>query len=239
MSFSHSRCRVHRCCVTRRPLTVADCVAARRAYKEPSFFLLRTALKDRPQGPSTANRQPLPTATNRQPPTTNHHQPTATNSHQPPPTANHQSPPTMVGHMSYTRSFCKNCSFGALPPPLRTALVAARQGAQYWVCKHSVSNRKAQKSMEHVPLTSFHNLAWVTSDSGGHLPIKAQAADVHRGWLWSQGGGCPAHQFRGPSLQDTPRRRDRLPRHWASVVAVLPCRYYRHERQHRSRAPAV
>ena len=40
------------------------------------LFLLRTALKDSPQGPSTANRQP-PTATNRQPPTaTNRQSPT-------------------------------------------------------------------------------------------------------------------------------------------------------------------
>ena len=38
--------------------------------QSPSFFLLRTALKDSPQGPLTANRQP-PTATNRQPPTAN------------------------------------------------------------------------------------------------------------------------------------------------------------------------
>ena len=47
--------------------------------------LLRPALKDRPQGPSTANHQPLPTAANRcQPPTTNRCQP--------PPTANRQPP---------------------------------------------------------------------------------------------------------------------------------------------------
>ena len=81
------------------------------------FFLLRAALKDRPQGPPTANRQPLtstnhqsPTATNRrqppiasrhqpltanrQPPTTDPHQPPIANRHQPPPTANRQSPPT-------------------------------------------------------------------------------------------------------------------------------------------------
>ena len=39
----------------------------RGVLKEPNiFFLLRTALMDRPQGPPTANRQP-PTAANRQP----------------------------------------------------------------------------------------------------------------------------------------------------------------------------
>ena len=74
------------------------------------FFLLRTALKDRPKGPPTANRQ-LPSTPNRhQPPTTNRHQPPATNRRQPPaatnrqlpttanrlqpPTASHQPPPT-------------------------------------------------------------------------------------------------------------------------------------------------
>ena len=50
-------------------------------YEARLFVSLRTALKDSPQGPPTANRQP-PTATNRQ-------SPTATN-HQPPPTANRQ-----------------------------------------------------------------------------------------------------------------------------------------------------
>ena len=41
------------------------------------FFLLRTALKDRPKGPPTANHCQLP-------PTTNHQPPTAANHHQPP-----------------------------------------------------------------------------------------------------------------------------------------------------------
>ena len=74
------------------------------------FFLLRTALKDRPKGPPTANRQLPSTANRHQPPTTNRHQPPATNRHRPPaatnrqlpttanrlqpPTANHQPPPT-------------------------------------------------------------------------------------------------------------------------------------------------
>ena len=74
------------------------------------FFLLRTALKDRPKGPPTANRQ-LPSTTNRhQPPTTNRQPPTATNrqrrptancqplpaasNHQPPATNRRQPPPT-------------------------------------------------------------------------------------------------------------------------------------------------
>ena len=74
------------------------------------FFLLRTALKDRPKGPPTANRQLPSTANRHQPPTTNRHQPPATNRRQPPaatnrqlpttanrlqpPTASHQPPPT-------------------------------------------------------------------------------------------------------------------------------------------------
>ena len=61
--------------------------------KEPNFFfLLRTALKDRPQRPPTANRQP-PTASGNQPPTANHCQPPPITNHRPPPTANRQ-PPT-------------------------------------------------------------------------------------------------------------------------------------------------
>ena len=63
------------------------------------FFLLRTALKDRPKGPPTANYQPPPNADQppaanhcQPPPTTNHQPPTATNRHQPP-VANCQ-PPT-------------------------------------------------------------------------------------------------------------------------------------------------
>ena len=67
-----------------------------------SFFLLRTALKDRPKGPPTAKP---PTATNRQSPTTNRHQPPTANRHQPPtanrhqpPTANRHQPPTATNH---------------------------------------------------------------------------------------------------------------------------------------------
>ena len=87
------------------------------------FFWLSTALKDRPKGPPTANRdqpptanrqrrptasrQPLPTATNHQSPTTNRRQPPPTATNRQSPIANHQSPPPMVEHMSYTQSFCK------------------------------------------------------------------------------------------------------------------------------------
>ena len=73
-------------------------------------FLLRTALKDRPKGPPTANRQ-LPSTANRQPPTAanrqrrptancqplptaSNHQPPATNRRQPPPTATNRQLPT-------------------------------------------------------------------------------------------------------------------------------------------------
>ena len=70
------------------------------------FFLLRTALKARPQGPATANRQP-PTATNHLPP------PTATYRHLPPP-ANCQSPPTANRHQPPT------ATYRHLPPPTAT-----------------------------------------------------------------------------------------------------------------------
>ena len=42
------------------------------------YFLLRTALKDRPKGPPTANRQLSPTANRHQPPTATNRQPSTT-----------------------------------------------------------------------------------------------------------------------------------------------------------------
>ena len=83
--------------------------AAGESFRNWIFFLLRTALRDRPKGPPTANHQPPPTANQRQPPaptkcqpptTANRHQPPITNhqppiatNRQPPPTANHRQPP--------------------------------------------------------------------------------------------------------------------------------------------------
>ena len=92
------------------------------------FFLLRTALQDRPKGPPTANRQP-PTATNRQPPTAanrqrrptangqplptaTNHQPPATN-HQPPPTTTNRHQPPITNHQSPTTNRRQ-------PPPTAT-----------------------------------------------------------------------------------------------------------------------
>ena len=64
-------------------------------------FLLRTALKDRPKGPPTANRQLPSTANRHQPPTTHRHQPPATNRRQPPAATNRQLP-TATNHQSPT-----------------------------------------------------------------------------------------------------------------------------------------
>ena len=118
--------------------------------KELDFFLLRTALRDRPKGPSTANHQPPPTAnrhqlptanrcqppaaTNRQPPTTaNRHQPpipnhqlppTTTNRHQPPPTTSRQ-PPT-ANTWCARGLFWENCVMQhVFFPPSRTARTTA------------------------------------------------------------------------------------------------------------------
>ena len=60
-----------------------------RSFGTKIFFLLRTALKDRPKGPSAANYQPPPIATNRQPPLTTNRQLPPTASGDQPPTANH------------------------------------------------------------------------------------------------------------------------------------------------------
>ena len=66
------------------------------------FFLLRTALKDRPKGPPTANRQLPSTANRHQPSTTNRHQPPPTASGDQPPTANHCQPPPTTNHQPPT-----------------------------------------------------------------------------------------------------------------------------------------
>ena len=113
------------------------------------FFLSRTALKDCPKGPPTANRrqpptsnrhQPPPTGSSDQPPSATNHQslttyrrqppPTATNrqlptaNRQSPPTANRQPPPTMVEHMECPRAFWGTLCNGTLFfSPLRTALL--------------------------------------------------------------------------------------------------------------------
>ena len=62
------------------------------------FFLLRTALKDRPKGPPTANSHQLPTATNRQPPAATNRQPPTAANRQRRPTANCQPLPTASNH---------------------------------------------------------------------------------------------------------------------------------------------
>ena len=72
--------------------TFASVSVPGRSLRDQIFFLLRTALKDRPKGPPTANRQLPPTATNRQPPTANRDQPPTVNRCQPPPTTHHQLP---------------------------------------------------------------------------------------------------------------------------------------------------
>ena len=109
----------------------------RGVLKGVDFFLCvsRTALRDRPKGPSTSNHHPPPPANRHQPPTTanrqwrptasrqqpaaNHYQPlsttnpqrpTAANHHQPPPTANRQPrtrgvPAGLFGEPVYRNSF--------------------------------------------------------------------------------------------------------------------------------------
>ena len=106
--------------------------------KEPDyFFLLRTALKDRPKGPPTANRQlppttnctncQPPTATNRQlptaancqrRPTANRQPPTTANRHQPPIT-NHQPPPTTTNRQLPTANRQSPPTANRQPPPTK------------------------------------------------------------------------------------------------------------------------
>ena len=88
------------CCVSRNFGLGGKSVTQGGPLGTRFFFLLRTALKDRPKGPPTANRQPPtanhqppPTASGDQAPTANHCQPPPTTNHQPPTAANHHQPP--------------------------------------------------------------------------------------------------------------------------------------------------
>ena len=97
-------------------------VCARAVLKGPDFFLLRTALKDHPKGPPTANRQLPSTANRHQPPTTNRQPPTAAN-RQRRPTANCQPLPTATNHQSPTTNRPPTATNRQLPtanrqPPL-------------------------------------------------------------------------------------------------------------------------
>ena len=101
-------------------------VPCRGVLKELEFFLLRTAQRDRPKGPSTANHQPPPTANRHKPPTAinRRHQPPIPN-HQPPPTASHQPPTTNT--WCACGLFWENCATENFFFPLRTALVPRQQ----------------------------------------------------------------------------------------------------------------
>ena len=68
-----------------QPPTTTNHKLPGQSFRNPFFFfLLRTTLKDRPQGPPTANRHQRPTAGCHQPPTAaNCHQPPTANRHQP------------------------------------------------------------------------------------------------------------------------------------------------------------
>ena len=67
---------------TPTPFPAAGSPRHRGVLRELDFFLLRTALWDRPKGPPTANCQPPP-ASSCQPPVANRQPPTATNRHTP------------------------------------------------------------------------------------------------------------------------------------------------------------
>ena len=85
--------QVTRCCMPPSPPThpCPTHALTEGSLRNPFFFGLWTALKDR--------EAPPPAAAN----------------HQLPPTANHQPPPTMVEHMSYTRSFAKMQFWNVFP----------------------------------------------------------------------------------------------------------------------------
>ena len=99
------------------------------SLRTPFCLLLRTALKDSPQGPPTANRQPPtvtnrqpPTAANRQPPTAANRQPPTAANRQPPPTANRQPPPTANRQPPPTANRQPPPTANRQPPILPTAV---------------------------------------------------------------------------------------------------------------------
>ena len=99
------------------------------------FFWLRAALKDSPQGPPNANRQPQtpptanrqpptanrqPPTANRQPPTANRHQPLTANRH-PLPTATNRQPPTIVQYCFCGFASCPCLDHGAETVPVNVS----------------------------------------------------------------------------------------------------------------------
>ena len=174
---------------------------AGRSLRDQIFFLLRTALKDRPKGPPTANRQvpstttanfhqpptatnhQPPTATNRRPPTANH-QPPATNCRQPPTatnrqlltTANHCQPPPPTNHQSPTT----NCH---QPPPTASCKppTANRPRHQPWLSTWSARGLFWENCFRNTFFPPLRTALTVRGHGLHHM----QAADPHmRSALW-------------------------------------------------------
>ena len=109
--------------------------AGRSLRDQIVFFLLRTALKDRPKGPPTANCQLPSTANRHQLPTTNRHQPPPTASGDQPPTANHCQPPPTTNHQPPTAANHHQ------PPPTAS-------------CQLPTANRQTPTANRHQPWLS-------------------------------------------------------------------------------------
>ena len=160
------------------------------------FCLLRTALKDRPKGPPTANRQLPSTANRHQPPTTNRHQPPATNRCQPPaatnrqlpttanrlqpPTASHQPPPTTPNRQLPTANRQPPPTANRqLPPTMVEHMECPRAFLGKLVLEHffffPVKDTPARpKSYKSLTSTAFHPtlLEWLVAGGGGGLPVR-------------------------------------------------------------------
>ena len=139
---SHIRMRVYMYTRIRTYTYISGLTLPRGVLKGLDFVLLRTTLRDRPKGPSTANHQPPPTANRQQPPTANrqrrpiancqpmptasNHQSPTTNRRQPPPTATKSHQPPVANRQPPTANtwctrglFWKNCVTEHLSPPPR------------------------------------------------------------------------------------------------------------------------
>ena len=143
---SHSQQGPYLVVPCKEPHCVAHPIRSRAVLWDRDFFLLRIALKDRPKGPPTANRQPPPTAANCQPPTAANGQRRPTANHQPLPTAtNHQSPttnhrqppPTATNRQLPTANHQSSPTANRQPPPTMVEHMSyTRPFWETWIQEH-------------------------------------------------------------------------------------------------------
>ena len=185
------------------------------------FFFLRTALKDRPKGPPTANRQLPSTANRHQPPTTNRHQPPATNRRQPPaatnrqlpttanrlqpPTASHQPPPTTINRHQPPVANCQPPTANCHQPWLST-WSARGLFWENWYRNTFFFPVKDTPGAQHLLLCSYPKrggggyeyVVANTNEITGNEPCATCVRTVHAVCKLRKVSTCCAHTANGP-----------------------------------------